>query len=393
MALVILAIPILTLLGQLTILRESVEDDMPRLEDGPRVRRGSVTASPPGERVARGEVTPLSPDAREGARKEGMVPATYLGSAMDNMATLMREMKEMQADNRRLSETLIVPREPVTRTVTADELGTLSTRDSIKALPSYSDGGDLATFIRGLVAELKELGVEDKHWRSISLLKLPPKIKNQVVEHIEGRKPYPELKCALLIKVGKSLRELEHEFFPPRRRCTKDRVQRVREITTMANRVFMLCPTEEALKLFVVRGMLYSELPPHECGILSGQGAETVDDLVDATCLLRENNLARGRDDLNRSTQPNPKCYICNRSGHKAFHFPDKKKSYQNPNNNNRSRDNNSSKPQESKPRKTNLAQVNKDCIKLHGEVNGIPCDFIPDMGAEVTIILGNLVR
>ncbi len=105
----------------------------------------------------------------------------------------MREMKEMQADNRRLSETLIVPREPVTRTVTADELGTLSTRDSIKALPSYSDGGDLATFIRGLVAELKELGVEDKHWRSISLLKLPPKIKNQVVEHIEGRKPYPEL--------------------------------------------------------------------------------------------------------------------------------------------------------------------------------------------------------
>ncbi len=73
MALVILAIPILTLLGQLTILRESVKDDMPRLEDGPRVRRGSVTASPPGERVARGEVTPLSPDAREGARKEGMV--------------------------------------------------------------------------------------------------------------------------------------------------------------------------------------------------------------------------------------------------------------------------------------------------------------------------------
>ncbi len=282
--------------------RESVEDDMPRLEDGPRVRRGSVTASPPCERVARREITPLPPDAREGAREEGMLPATYLGRAMDNMATLMREMKEMQADNRRLRETLIVPREPVTRTVTEDELGTLSTRDSIKELPSYLEGGDLATFIRGLEAELKELGVEDKHWRSILLLKLPPKIKEQVVEHIEGRKPYPELKCALLTKVGKSLQELEHEFFPPRRRCTKDRVQRVREITTMANRVFMLCPTEEALKLFVVRGMLYSELPPHECGILSGQGAETVNDLVDATSLLRENNLACGRDNFNRST-------------------------------------------------------------------------------------------
>ncbi len=116
---------------------------------------------------------------------------------------------------------------------TRDESSVITVRYAVKELPAFTEGGDLAKFIRGLEVELKQLKVDKGQWRGILLLKLPAKIKDNVVEHIENGASNDDLVRALLTKVGKSLRELEYEFFPPRRKCTKDRVVRARELLSL----------------------------------------------------------------------------------------------------------------------------------------------------------------
>ncbi len=85
----------------------------------------------------------------------------------------------------------------------------------------------------------------------ILLVKLPSKIKDHVVENIEDGANYDDIVQALLAKVGKSMVELENKFFPPRRRSSKDRVERVKELISWGNRVLMLCPKEQDILLFL----------------------------------------------------------------------------------------------------------------------------------------------
>ncbi len=73
---------------------------------------------------------------------------------------------------------------------------------------------DIAKYVRTLEAEFKELDVERKYWKRLLLSKLPAKIKEHIVEIIEGEHcTYDELKKALLARVGLSKRELEVKLF------------------------------------------------------------------------------------------------------------------------------------------------------------------------------------
>lgn len=94
---------------------------------------------------------------------------------------------------------------------------TLSPRETIKEIPSFKEGGDLSKYVRGLEAELAELKLPKQHWKTVLLSKLPPKVKDTVVEAIEAGATYAELKGSLLKRVGRSLRELELDVFPQRR--------------------------------------------------------------------------------------------------------------------------------------------------------------------------------
>ncbi len=94
--------------------------------------------------------------------------------------------------------------------------------------------------------------------------------------------------------------------------------------------------------------------------------------------MIRDNNITRGRDEArfphgSCTYQSNFRCYVCNKSGHKAFNCPDKSR-------HNHKREN--SKPPErerdTKPKKTNLAQLMGECVRLRGKVNGIECSVIP---------------
>ncbi len=128
-------------------------------------------------------------------------------------------------------------------------------------------------------------------------MKLPSKIKDHVVGNIEDGANYDDIVQALLAKVGKSMVELENEFFPPRRRNSKDRVERVKELISWGKRVLMLCPKEQDILLFLVRGALFSELLSHDCGLLRGQSSGNVEELTEAVRVIRDNNITRGRDE------------------------------------------------------------------------------------------------
>ncbi len=227
------------------------------------------------------------------------------------------------------------------------------------------------------------------------LVKLPAKIKDNIIEYIEDGASYDEIVQGLLAKVGKSMVELESEFFPPGRRSSKDRVERVKELIAWGKRVLMLCPNDQKLLLFLVRGALFSELSSHECGLLRGQSTRTVEDLTEAVRAMRDNSTARGREEPRFSRGNNYsnsggysgslKCYVCNKSGHKAYTCPERDKQA---NHNNNKRDNskhsNERENKDSRPKRTKLAQSTGECVRLSGKVNGIECSVIPDTGAEI---------
>ncbi len=94
---------------------------------------------------------------------------------------------------------------------------TLSPRETIREIPSFKEGGDLSKYVSGLEAELAELKLPKQHWKTVLLSKLPPKVKDTIVEAIEAGATYAELKGSLLKRVGRSLRELELDVFPQRK--------------------------------------------------------------------------------------------------------------------------------------------------------------------------------
>ncbi len=105
-----------------------------------------------------------------------------------------------------------------------------------------------------------------------------------------------ELKQALLTRVGLSLRELEIELFSSSKKFYKHRVERARQVVTLAERVSMLCPRWEDLKLFLAKGLFARDLPPFEAGILNSAGVTSLAKLVDVDCLLKGNGRERDRD-------------------------------------------------------------------------------------------------
>ncbi len=155
-----------------------------------------------------------------GVRDKDMEPTVTLS------ATLLENLFS------RLGDTLAARLPPTAdaATVAPDLAHIAMNREAMRDLPQFKEGGDLSVYLRGLEAELRELGISKERWRAILLTKLPAKVKELVVELIEGRAQYDVLKGALLKRVGKSIRELGVELFPARRRCQKDRVERAREI-------------------------------------------------------------------------------------------------------------------------------------------------------------------
>ncbi len=285
----------------------------------------------------------------------------------DALKEMREEMKEMRED-RRLRETEGRDRVRAREEAPTREPSALTVRDSVKELPSYTEGGDLAKFIRGIEAELKELKLDKAQWRGILLVKLLAKIKDNIIEYIEDGASYHETVQGLLAKVGKSMVELESEFFPPGRRSSKDRVERVKELIAWGKRVLMLCPNDQKLLLFLVRGALFSELSSHECGLLRGQSTRTVEDLTEAVRAMRDNSTARGREEPRFSRGNNYsysggysgtlKCYVCNKSSHKAYTCPERgKQASHNNNKRDNSKHSNERENKDSRPKRTKLAQ------------------------------------
>ncbi len=368
-----------------------------------RVRAPSVTPTPSLSIPVTTTTTAFPSRPKATTRVEGAVGGEGVvgtgGSAgvrdrdMEPTVTLSATLLESLFS--RLGDTLAARPPPTAgaTTVTPDLAHIALNREAIRDLPQFKEGGDLSVYLRGLEAELTELGIGKERWRAILLTKLPAKVKELVVELIEGRAQYDVLKGTLLKRVGKSIRELGVELFPARRRCQKDRVERVREIVALVKRIGMLCPDLPSVKLFMAQSFFYSELSATECGVISGQNPTSLDKLIDAAGLLKEASVvgsgrveSRERGNREAGEGRGPRCFICRKSGHKAFHCPDRKGT-----NSDNHKPNTTSSTTSNKPttKKTNWAgsSGSVEGVTLEGEVNGIPCKVIPDTGATITIV------
>ncbi len=84
----------------------------------------------------------------------------------------------------------------------------------VSNIPSYMDGSEISKYIRGLEADLKDIGVSQRQYKRILLSKLSPKAREQVVDLVDsGECTYELLKRKLLEKVGLSKRDLEIKLF------------------------------------------------------------------------------------------------------------------------------------------------------------------------------------
>ncbi len=89
---------------------------------------------------------------------------------------------------------------------------------------------------------------------------------------------------------------------------------------------------------------------------------------------------------VNSPRPPAIVCYFCNEPGHKAPDCKKKNRGYiPNPNESNGFKKPNLRKG--SRQYNANWVAVQKGAAHVEGNINGIPCQIVPDTGAEITIV------
>ncbi len=295
----------------------------------------------------------------------------------------------------------------------------------VDSIPNYKDGTEISKFIRGMEADLRDIGVSRAQYKSILLSKLTPKVSEHVVDLVDEEGcTYDSLKRKLLEKVGLSRRDLEIKLFNDLEEDTKsmDRVARYKHVKALVDRVCMMVKDKEELALFMAKGLFRVGLPLTEQGLIDGRKITCFNDLSEVATTLKSTN-ARTKDQLRavkRESGNAPKCFrchgyghkfyecrvrmddrssrivcfTCNQSGHKSPECPTKvDKNTQNSNSKSSdSTQKNLGIRSGSKPKHNNWLAVGTDFPLVERKVNGLKCMIAPDTGAEITVFPGNLV-
>ncbi len=275
----------------------------------------------------------------------------------------------------------------------ADALGWKG--DLVRDIASYSGTGDLSAYIRGLEAQLREIGIPKTEWKRVLLGKLPSNVTEKVATQIESGEKYRHIKEALVRSNGKCLRMLAIEYFPNLRVSSRDRVELARKIIAEVERISMLCPSREDLKIFIAQNYYASVLSQVECSILNGYEMESLKDLMDIAMTLRNTQLTGSRREKQdrgggfekgsseKSGSDGPKCFICRKKGHKAYNCPERKQLQQSKT---------TKETTTTQTKRTNLVRSGLEGTSVQGVVNGTECSILPDSGCTMTIVPKRLV-
>ncbi len=194
-------------------------------------------------------------------------------SGLNSLLASMSDFVDLSRDNLRSPDTFISRASP---------------RDRVKELPSYLEGGVLSLLLRGLEAKLEEFKVDKGEWSGILFMNLPAKTKESIVELVQARVPYSDLKQALVKRSGRGLAEIGVELFPPQRKVRSDVVGYIKGCVAMVERLKMLCNGDvDQLALFVATGSLYADLPVNQATAIKNQQCESLQEVVQAGLVLK----------------------------------------------------------------------------------------------------------
>ncbi len=295
----------------------------------------------------------------------------------------------------------------------------------VDSIPNHKDGTEISKFIRGMEADLRDIGVSRAQYKIILLSKLTPKVREHVVDLVDEEGcTYDSLKRKLLEKVGLSRRDLEIKLFNDLEEDTKsmDRVARYKHVKALVDRVCMMVKDKEELALFMAKRLFRVGLPLTEQGLIDGRKITCFYDLSEVATTLKSTN-ARTKNQLRavkRESGNAPKCFRCHGCGHKFYEcrvrMDDRSsrvvcftcnqsghKSPECPTKGDKNTQNSNSKSSDStqknlgirsgsKPKHNNWLAVGTDFPLVEGKVNGLKCTIAPDTGAEITVVPGNLV-
>lgn len=289
----------------------------------------------------------------------------------------------------------------------------------VNALVAYKDSDDIAHYIMGLEADLRNLKVPKEKYKSILLRKLTTKARRAIRGYLDEYDcTYSDLKAILVKKLGMKQSEITDKLFNNFDRDTRhmDAVARVNLVRDLVERLSVTCKTMKDVLVAVAVGVFRTTLTPTELNILDTRTVVSLEDLGDVADTLKKPVISRSSYDRPRGRGEfgGVKCFKCHGFGHKASeckkadssssvcyscHQPGHK-SPDCPSRSEHSSQRDKGKVEE-KPPKSNKQSSrsasgllqSKGLCEVPGKVNGIPCKIVPDSGAEITMVARNLIR
>ena len=296
----------------------------------------------------------------------------------------------------------------------------------VQGLAHHKDGLDIAKYVRKLEADLTDIGVPRREFKTILFQKLSSKSASQIVASIDRDDcTYEELKQTLIDSLGSGRTSLGSKLTSEFSSDVKgmNPLQKYVHLKGLMDSVNMTVGDRKDILLFFASAIYRQSLPSHQRSIMDSREITSFKELnklalslhttdADRTDVYRMGRYGNyggsqlrcyrcqrvghrayeckvGRDD----NKPGIVCYSCQQPGHKAPDCPNRTERA----------------PREqgkaaeggrkylglktgNKPLNASWVAVTAGTPVVSGKVNDIICEIVPDTGAEITVVPGCLV-
>ncbi len=291
---------------------------------------------------------------------------------------------------------------------------------ALNKISSFKDGGDIVHYIQLFELEMEKAEAEQNEYLKTFVSKLPPQTLDLCIDLVHSAEStYGDVKDRLLDKGGISRRELELKLFSTWRtdHHLSDRVKMVTILMDLLRKLLMKAETKaEIINMFAV-AIYRTALTNVEFPLYDMRAPSTETELMETAMTLKAMQASRKDEDKFRHSKYKPgfHCGKCGREGHRAWDcrqqksydrkeivcYACKEKGHIAPECPNKYKPKEYEKKEERKggeektrrvTKKANWLSIGKNNKKFPCEVNGRSSKYVPDSGAEITLVPEKLV-